>query len=721
MSSNKKKKGFSRRKFMVRSAVGVGVLFGAGYLSKPLWQRALAGLANTLEPPYNGEGMTPPLWFEIKADNQIILYSPKVEMGQGTFTGLAQIAADELEVSTDRIQVVHAPSASGNIDNLSTGGSLSIATLWVPLRELAATMREMLKTEGAKLLATAPEQVKIANASISGNGKSLTYGEIAAQVTEWEIPKTPELKPLSELKEVGKGVPRVDLEDKVLGAPIFGMDATMPDMLYGAVVRPDRIGATFKGADVSQAENMPGVIKIVQEADFVGVIAESRMEAENAKNAIRAEWETDRNWTSADIKEMIKVGRGSPTTIQKSGRATRILNNEEGVIVAEFESPIGAHAQLEPNGAVAYVKENEATLIISTQVVKLTRKEVANRLGLKPEQVNIIPTFLGGGFGRRLHTPNAIQVAVLSKAVGKPVKCFFNRKEEFQNDTFRPPTHHIMKGKLTGDGRIRAIEHHLSSGDVMFGSPLFPKAAMSLLGSDAGAWRGGMIQYAAIPNYKAVSWRVKLPFATSWWRSLGLLANTFAIESFMDELALKAGKDPVQFRLAHIQEDEAGTRLKEVIKVAAEKADYQDEVVNGRAMGFACSTDANTPCAQVVEVSLENNRIKVHKVTCVIDPGLAVNPDQVRAQCEGAIIMGLSAAMYEKMEVVDGKLAPTIYGPYQMALMRDTPKEIKVVILENGEAPGPVGEPPLGPIGAAIANAAFRLTGERLRKMPFEG
>ena len=254
----------------------------------------------------------------------------------------------------------------------------------------------------------------------------------------------------------------------------------------------------------------------------------------------------------------------------------------------------------------------------------------------------------------------------------------------------------------------------------MFGSPLFPGIAEPILGADAGAWRGGMIQYGKIPNYRAVSWRVKLPFATSWWRSLGLLANTFAIESFMDELAIKAGKDPVQFRLDQIQDDEAGHRLKEVIKAAAAKAGWKDGAHNGRAMGFAASTDANTPCAQVAEVSIEDGQIRVHKVTCAIDPGLAVNPDQVRAQCEGAIIMGLSASMYEKMTVRDGQLTPTLYGPYRMALMKDVPREIDVVILENAEAPGAVGEPPLGPIGAAVANAVFRLTGQRLREMPLE-
>jgi isoquinoline 1-oxidoreductase beta subunit len=265
------------------------------------------------------------------------------------------------------------------------------------------------------------------------------------------------------------------------------------------------------------------------------------------------------------------------------------------------------------------------------------------------------------------------------------------------------------------------MEHNVSSGDVMYGSALLPAFVQKLIGSDVGAWRGGMIQYGAIPNYEAISWRVKLPFATSWWRSLGLLANTFAIESFMDELALKAGKDPVQFRLEHIQDDQRGFRLKEVIKAAAEKAGYKDEVVNGRAMGFAASTDVNTPCAQVAEVSIEEGRIKVHKVTCAIDPGIAVNPDQVRAQCEGSINMGLSAAMYEQMEVNDGQLQPIIYGPYRMAMLKDAPKEIDVIILENDDKPGGVGEPPLGPIGAAIANAVFRLTGERLRKMPLEG
>jgi len=709
---SKEKKKLSRRKFLVRGGLGtVGVLALGTYVMRNPIRRKIAAAVDSGEGAYMGTSDDPVVWFEITKDNQVVLHSPKVEMGQGTFTGLAQMAADELEISMAQIKVTHAQTASGNIDQFATGGSNSISTLWVPLRELAATMREMLKLAAAKKLGVAVTALQVVDGIISTDDKSMSYAEIANGITEWEVPETPELKAVSAYKFVGKPIRRIDVEDKVFGASLFGMDATMPDMLYGAVVRPDKIGAVFTNADIAQAESMPGVVKIVQEDDFVGVVAHSRTEAENAKNAITVNWKTDKVWQTKDIEDLIKVGAGEPMVIQTEGDAEELLEDSEDTIMAEYTSPLGAHAQMEPNGAVASVKDGKATIIMSTQVIHFTRGEIADRLDIDKEDINIIPTFLGGGFGRRLHTPNAMQAAVLSKAVGKPVKCFLNRKEEFQHDTFRPPTHHVLKAKLTTDGKIEAMEHNVSSGDVMFGSPLVPKIAHSIVGADVGAWRGGMIQYHAIPNYQAISWRVKLPFATSWWRSLGLLANTFAIESFMDELAIAAKKNPVEFRLAHIQDDDKGF---------AKNSGYTDAVKDGRAMGFAASTDAGTPCAQVVEVSIENNEIKVHKVTCAMDPGLVINPDQVRAQCEGAIIMGMSASMHERMYVEDGELGPTIYGPYEMALMRHAPKEINVVLVQNADLPGAVGEPPIGPIGAAVANAVFRLTGKRLRSMPLK-
>ena len=720
-NSGKKKKGFSRRKFLVRSSIGIGVILGTGYLTRNIIRRYMAGYFDTAEAPYLGDTSSPTIWFEITADNKIILHSSKVEMGQGTFTGLAQIAADELEIDINQMEVVHAASATGNVDAFATGGSTSISSLWQPLRELAATMRQMILEEAARQMNVKMLDLSVKNGVVSGGGISKTYGEIVKNVQEWKVPKTPKLKDLKDYKFIGKPIPRVDLKDKVIGAAMFGMDASLPGMLYGDVVRPSSIDAKFLSADISAAENMPGVVKIILEDDFVGVVAKSRMEAMNAKKAIKAQWQINRSWQNEDIEDMIKVGKGTPFLIQKEGKPKNILKDDENIITAEYSSPIGAHAQMEPNGALADVKDGQARIYISTQVVKITRDEIAERLGIDKDQVNVKPTYLGGGFGRRLHTPNAMQAAVMSAAVGKPVKCFFDRKEEFQNDTFRPPTNHILKAKLNTDGSIEAMEHNVSSGDVAFGSALVPGFADTILGADIGAWRGGMINYSNVPNYQAISWRVKLPFATSWWRSLGLLANTFAIESFMDELAIKANKDPIQFRLAHIGDEDRGFRLKEAIKAARDKANWKDGLIApNRAMGFACSVDANTPCAHVVEVSVEDKKIKLHKVTCSIDPGLAINPDQIRAQCEGSIIMGQSAAMFEKMTVENNQLKPTIYGAYKMALMRDAPKEIDVVILQNAPNPGAVGEPPLGPIAAAIASAVFRITGQRLRSMPLE-
>lgn len=718
----KEKKKFSRRKFIFRTlAGGTGILLGAAYLGRNSIRRSLYGLMD--QPAfmaYNGDTSTPLIWFEIGADNLIKLHSPKVEMGQGTFTSMAQMAADELEVPLGSIKVVHAASNTGNLDGFSTGGSTSVAGLWQPLRELAATMRVMLINKAAEKLKVSAGNLSMSEGGVSGGGKSMTFSELVEGNKEWEVPDTPELKKVSDYKYVGKPVPRIDLVDKVVGKPIFGMDAEMPDMLYGAIARPSKIGAKFKGADTSAAAHMPGVVKIVEEEDFVGVVAETMMQAERAKDAIKVDWEVEKGWQLQDIVDIIAVGKGNDMVIQKEG-GTGVLKDaeEDGTLIkSEYRSPTGAHAQIEPNGAVAFVDGDKAKVKISTQIIKITRASVAKRLGLEEENVNIVPTYLGGGFGRRLTSLHAQQIALLSKAVGRPVKSFFSRKEEFQNDTFRPPTHHIMRATLTEQGKIEALQHDFASGDVAIDSEMLPGFVHDVLGTDLGSIRGGMIQYRGIPNHRAISWHVELPFATSWWRSLGLLANTFAIESFMDEIAEQTGQDPIQLRLDHIKDDEAGVRLRKVIERARDLSGYQNKASGNRAMGFAASTDAGTPCAHVAEVSVNGREIKVEKVTCVMDPGLSVNPDQVKAQCEGSIVMGISASMFEQMTVKNSELSPTIYGAYKMALMRHAPREIVVELLDGTGIPGPVGEPPLGPIGAAIGNAVFRITGKRLRELP---
>ena len=552
------KKKFSRRKFIVRTLVGgTGLLIGTGYIARNPIRRQINAFVDEGESPYQGDVSDPAIWFEVAGDNGLTLYSPKVEMGQGSFTGLAQIAADELNMDMSLIKVTHAETGSGNLDQFATGGSTTIRGLWQPLRELSATMREMLKNQAAVKMGVEASTLTVQNGRVSSGSSSMTFAEIVQGVEKWEVPDTPALKDVKSYERVGKPVSRLDLSDKVFGSPIFGMDASMPGMLYGAILRPTMIGAKFKGADTSKAASMPGVVKVVVEEDFVAVVANSYIEAIDAKKEVVADWEVDRNWTSEDIESMIEVGKGEAYVIQKSGSPSGELDSGD-VITAEYKSPIGAHAQIEPHVAVAHVEGDKATVKMSTQVPRITRDQVAARLGFEKDNVNIIPAYLGGGFGGRLNTPIATYAAALSKAVGKPVKCFYERKEEFQNDTFRPPTHHTLKAKLSESGTISSMEHNVSSGAVAWGSPMLPGFLETILGADLGAWRGGMIQYKAIPNFQAVSWKVQLPFATSWWRSLGLLANTFAIESFIDELAEKAGKNPVEFRLAHIQDDKAG-------------------------------------------------------------------------------------------------------------------------------------------------------------------
>jgi len=711
-------KKISRRKFLVKGGLGtLGVLaVGTAIFRNPI-RREIIDFTDSFIAPYLGTGTEVNLWFEITKHNTILLHSPKVEMGQGTFTGFAQIAADELDININQIEVIAAATESGIVDNLGTGGSLSIASMWTILRELAATTREMIKLEAAKKWGIAVQEITTKNGIATYKDQQLSYAQIAENVTEWEIPSTPTLKPFKEYTLIGKPIPRIDLNAKVFGAPIFGMDAEMDNMLHAVVLKPEHIGATFKKANFTEANKMPGVVKIVQIDDWVGVIAKSYSEALAAKEVIDIEWHIPKKWSEEEIRSLITVGSGNEMLVQKEGNS---LKKDESFLEIEFKSPLGAHAQIEPNGAVASYKDGKITVIISTQVVGITQKQVAKALKVSTEDVNIIPTFLGGGFGRRLNTYHAIHAVQMSKAVGQPVKYFFTRQEEFQNDMFRPPTHHIMRGKLNNAGQIENLEHHFASGNVATESVLLPNITNKILGADLGAIRGGSIHYSGIKNRRAIQWHKPLPFATSWWRSLGLLANTFAIESFVDELAIQGNKNPIELRLAEIKEDEEGIRLKNVIQKTLQHTNYSDKVKDGIAMGFACSTDAGTPCAQVVEVSIIKDEIKVHKVTCVMDCGIAVNPDQVKAQCEGAMIMAMSAAMHEKMYIEDGQLQPTIFGPYQMAMIKHAPKEINVHLIQGIDKPGPVGEPPLGPIAAAIGNAVRRLTGERLTEMPLK-
>lgn len=709
----------SRRSFLISTGV-VGTGLALGYtFGLPA---ARLRIAETLEA---GAGQpsrvaaTPLTWFEIKPDNNVTFYAPKVEMGQGVHTSLAQIAVEELEIDWSQLSVLQSTTSRGPYDSGGTSGSNSVSSLYQPIREMAATMREMLRAEAARQLGVQASELTMSKgvASLSSDpGRSLSYGEIVKNAGPWQIPKeTPALKPRAQFHTIGKPLQRVDFPDKLTGKAVYGYDARLPNMLYGAIARPPTLAGFLRSVEVGEADKQPGVVKIIAERDFAAVAAESRSQAYTALSKMNLEWDQGRLWQQAEIEDMITVGKGSGVLIQSEGNAQSQLNGSQ-VLTAEFRTPMAAHAHLEAQAALADVRADRATIWVSTQFTELVRQEVTKILGFKAESIEVIPTFLGGGFGRKSGIEPAVEAARLSQAAGQPVHVGWSRTEDFRSGYVRPPTHHRLRARLNA-GRIEAIEHEQASGHVAF--DFLPGFLTGIMGADFGAWRGAMLHYAA-PHIRTMAWRTKLPIRTGWWRGLGLLANTFAIESFIDELAHSAGVDPLQFRLDNLPDDEIGQRLRAVLQKVAERSSWGAPLPAGHARGLACCIDARTAVAQVAEISLDGQdgkQIRVHRISAAIDPGLVVNPDGATAQSQGAIVMGLGSTLLEELIIRDGQFTASNFDAYPIMTMSRTP-QIDIDLLESGETPFGMGEPPIGPVAAAIANAVFTLTGQRIRKLP---
>jgi isoquinoline 1-oxidoreductase beta subunit len=714
VTETKKKRRLSRRGFLVVLGVaGGGLLLGAK-VGVPFARLKIAEIFDSGAAP-GGLEAEATAWFQIRPDNTVILFIPKVEMGQGVHTALAQIAAEELEIDWQQLQVLQAGTGQGLDDNFGTGASNSVSTLYQPIREAAATLREMLRDEAAARLSVSPTELQAQNGQFShtDSGQSISYGEVVDRSGDWEIPETaPLLKSRQNFSFIGKSLPRVDLHEKILGKAIFGYDYRIPDMLYGAVARPPQIGSKLKSAAAGEAASRPGVVQVVIEDDFVGVAAETREQAYSAVNVLDLEWETEKTWQQADIEALVTVGQGKGVVIQKEGDPDRYFEGAH-LIEAEYRTPMAFHAHFEPQTATASVNPDRVDIWASTQFPVRLREFVAQAIDRPEEEIFVTPTYLGGGFGRKIATDAAVEAARLSAAVGHPVHIGWNRPEDFRHGFLRPSTHHILRGVLEGE-RIAALGHQQASGAVAF--PFLSSLFKAVLGADFGAWRGAMISYD-VPNRLTGAWLPQLPMATGWWRGLGLLANTFAVESFMDELAHAGGVDPVAFRLQHLSNDESGQRRKRVLEIAAEKANWGVTLPEGRALGIANSVDVGTPVAQIAEVSVDGAEIRVHKVISVVDPGLVISPDGAAAQIQGAILMGLSSALIEEVTIEDGQFSADNFNRYPILRMQDVPK-IEVHLLESGEAPHGMGEPPIGPIAAAVANAVFALTGDRLRNLP---
>ncbi|MAT98597.1 MAG: aldehyde oxidase [Anaerolineaceae bacterium] len=716
--SNVKKWRVSRRGFLI----GLGATVAAVAVGVPIGlPRARLAIADFIAEggSFGGVNAPPTSWFEITADNRIRFFNPKVEMGQGVHTSLTQIAAEELEVDWEQIEVVQAGTAQGLNDSMGTGNSNSVSSTFTPIREAAATLRELLRSEAANQLGVSAASLSVAAGTFTANddpSKSITYGKVVANadVASWEIPEeAPALKPASEFRYVGQATPRIDFQSKLTGAAKYGFDMRLPNMLYGAVARPRTIEGKLTRVAAGEAPNRPGVIAVVAEDDFAGVAAESRLQAYAGVGNLDLEWEDGRLWQQSEIDEIVTVGNGTRVVAQKDGDVDDLLEGD--VLTAEFRTPLAAHAHLEPQAALVDVQADKVTAWVSTQAAYVVRSELASVLDMDEEQVEVIPTYLGGGFGRKLNVESAREAAILSKAAGRPVHVGWNRTEDMRYGFFRPSTHHVMKGRLAENGRIQALQHEIASGDVLFS--FFPGIASAIVGADFGAYRGARLEYDGIPNRQMVSYRTPLPVPTGPWRGLGLLASTFAIESFMDDLAHAAGIDPLQFRLNHLTNSELSDRFRTALETAAEMANWGGNLPEGHAHGLAINIDAKTVVAQIAEVSVEADQIRVHNVYCAMDPGFVINPDGATAQAQGAIVMGLSSTFFEEITVKDSVIEAANFDRYPLLTIKETPN-IQVKLLPSGEEPFGIGEPPIGPIAAAVGNGVFALTGQRLTRLP---
>ncbi len=715
----------SRRGFLIGlGAAGAGLAVGA-YFGKPALNLFMAeSLANS-EPAGNSFmqlDSDPPLWLEVLEDSRIRLSVVKVEMGQGVHTSIAQIAVEELGIGWDDLDVVQADTTSELVDGFGTGGSLSVAASYDPLRKAAAGLRSLLQLEASAMLGVPEAAVRVEGrgfAVADSPEKRAEFYSLVEGITSWEFPDEEQLtlKRPDEFTVIGQPVARIDVPGKVTGQAVYGYDMRMPDMLYGAVARPPTLEAKLLSASPGEAGAIEGVGEFVidLESGFAGVAARSRSAAWSAVKAMETEWDEGHLWQQEEIDALIEPAGEGGVTIQREGNAADVLESKS-TVTATYYSPFAVQAPLEAPAALADVQEELVRVWVSTQFQERARGQIADALGLDAEKVQVIPTYLGGGFGSKLDTRVAIEAARLSRAAGAPVHVGWDRVEAMHYGYLRPPTKNVISGALDENGRIVAMEHRQGSSDVAFS--FLPPFLAYVMGADFGATSGARIEYD-VPNRTARAWRRTLPVWTGWWRGLGLFPNTFAVESFVDELAAAAGADPLQFRLDHLPESPSGARMRAVLEAVADLGDWGSPLPAGRARGIACHM-SNTMVAEVAEVSVdrESGEITVHEVACAVDCGLVVNPDGAKAQIEGNVMWGVGSTLIEQAYVKDGRLTLNNFESYPLLTMRGAP-DVRSVLVDTGiRTPYGMGEPPIAPVGAAVANAFAAAMGRRIRTLP---
>ncbi|WP_150914129.1 xanthine dehydrogenase family protein molybdopterin-binding subunit [Marinobacter halotolerans] len=726
----------NRRDFLKVSAAGSGGL---------LISLSLPGCSSL--PSNGGDGekaWQPDAWLELTRDDRIYFTLARVEMGQGTYTGLTTLIAEELDVAPDAIQPRFAPVASDYQNPLYklqlTGGSTSVATSWEPLRVAGASARTMLVSAAAKVWKIDPRDCTTTDGRVfHPNGSdSLSYGELVALAAHEDAPSEPKLKPRNEWKYIGKSVGRLDAELKSTGKPIYGIDVELDDMVYAVVTRLPRFGGRVRSYDDTQARSLPGVLDVFQIERGVAVVADKYWRARKAQDALSIEWD-DTEALAVSTDEVFagyhQAADDDPGESERSeGDYEKAAEGSDRLLTASYEQPYLAHATLEPMNATAHYRDGSIDVWAPTQAPDVGRIAAARATDLSPDDITIHTTFLGGGFGRRLTNDYIEEVAAVAMRIGRPVKLIWSREEDTRHDFYRPAMLHRMKASLR-DNQVTGWHHQVVGPQILdwyvrnaapAQFPWAPKFMYDTLGrvglmaegiatpKDFSAIEGAIEYPYAVPNLDVRHTHTDPGVPVSWWRSVGFSHNGFAVETFMDELAHTLGQDPYQFRRSLIGEE---PRHLAVLDRVVAMADWDQPVPEGRGRGIALFRSFGTFVAQVVEAGIENGEIRVYRVHCAVDCGQVVNPDIVRDQIEGGIVFGITAALFGEIEFKQGAVQQSNFHDYPLLRNYQMP-EIAVDIIESDESPTGVGEPGVPPVLPALGNALFALTGKRQRKLP---
>ena len=700
----------SRRAFLKAAGIaGGGLVVGFSALPVDVFATPAASKQVEVNP-----------YVTIARDGTVYLTMSRVEMGQGVYTSLPMLIAEELEVDVDKVVLLHAPPNvkvyGAPIGDQFTGGSLTIRTMWQPMRQTGAAARVVLIEAAAKKWRVPVESCRAERGQVihEASGRRLGYGDLVEAAAQIPAPEKVVLKTPDQFKLIGKPAKRLDAKGKVDGSAVYGMDVILPGMVFASVAQSPVFGGKLKSVDESKARAIKGVRDVVKLSDAVAVIADNTWYARQGVAALGIEWDdgANANLSTDDIRTMMRAGLSTPGVVARNkGDAAKVVADDPKRVEETYINQMLSHSPMEPMNCTVHVKPDSAEIWVGTQVPARAQAAVAKLLGLPQEKVTLHGHLIGGAFGRRLYHDYVEQAAAIGRQVKGPVKVVWTREEDTQHSVHRGTYAHRVSASVGADGYPVALYHKFAGpSNLATFAPSFFRGDV-----DIDAVEGSENYPYDIPNMRTEYTRVDGPVPAGFWRGVGPTRNVLVLESFMDQLAYQARKDPLDYRLALLKTDK---RAAHVVARAAELAGWGSTLPPRTGRGIALMNAWGMYLAQVVELSVtDSGDITVHRVVCVVDCGIVIHEDGVIAQMQGGINFGLSAAMYGDITVKNGRVEQSNFHDYPVIRMQDAP-QIVVEVVKSGEAPGGIGETATAGVGPAFVNAVFQATGVRIHQLP---